>query len=176
MATIRKRGNKWQVQVRRKGFTPTSRSFYRKSDAETWARHTEARADRRGLPPNPELLSRLTVAELIERYRDTVTVKKRGRETETGRLNVMLRHRLARIRLADLTPAHFSAYRDERLRTLKPGTIRRELSLLQHVLEVARREWAIPIPDNPVAGIKKPPPDRPRDRRLESEELQRLLL
>lgn len=36
MATIRKRGSKWQVQVRRGGFAAQSRSFSQQRDAERW--------------------------------------------------------------------------------------------------------------------------------------------
>jgi len=46
MATICRRGDKWQVQVRRKGCPPLSRSFNQKADAQAWARHVELLADR----------------------------------------------------------------------------------------------------------------------------------
>jgi len=35
MATIRKRGGKWQVQIRRQGYRATSRTFSSKNDALT---------------------------------------------------------------------------------------------------------------------------------------------
>ena len=38
MATIRKRGPKYQAIVRRHGFGSTSKTFHRKSDAQEWAR------------------------------------------------------------------------------------------------------------------------------------------
>jgi hypothetical protein len=41
MPTIRKRGAKWQVQIRRKGQCPVSQSFIAKKDAEMWAREME---------------------------------------------------------------------------------------------------------------------------------------
>ena len=41
MPTIRKRGHKWQVQVRRLGLRPISRSFHVLKDAQAWARHME---------------------------------------------------------------------------------------------------------------------------------------
>lgn len=175
MATIRKRGEKWQVQVRRKGQQPLSRSFQKKADAQTWARNTEADLDRQGLPPNTRQLKSTTVHDLIERYRDTMTVRKRGKVQETDRLNLMLRHRLAKATLAELSPSIFTKYRDERLTCCKPETVRRELSLLQHVFEIARREWGVPITVNPLANVKKPPADPPRERRLDGDELDRLI-
>ncbi len=96
MATIRKRGRKWQVQVRRKGFPPMSRSFQRKADASTWARHMETEADRQNLPADPRVLRSVTVGQIMARYRDTVTVNKRGCRNETIILNALLRLREGR--------------------------------------------------------------------------------
>lgn len=78
MANIRKQGAKWQAQVRRKELPSISRSFHRKRDAEEWARQIELQADRRELPQDPKVLERITLRELVERYRDTVCIKKRG--------------------------------------------------------------------------------------------------
>jgi integrase len=130
----------------------------------------EIEADRNELPHDPKQLERLTVADLITRYRDTVTVKKRGKEFETVRLNMMLRHSLAQTSLSKLTSSIFSAYREERLQVCMSETVRRELSLIQHVFEVARKEWSVPLSSNPVADIKKPPANKPRDRRLDDDE------
>jgi hypothetical protein len=80
MATIRKRGAKWQVQVRRTGYPSVSRSFQIRKDAEAWARQTEMQADRSELPSNMKVLHSLTLGHLVERYRDTVSTKKRGHE------------------------------------------------------------------------------------------------
>ena len=46
MANIRKRGDKWQVQVRRLGFPNRSRSFNRHEEAKAWARAQELAMDR----------------------------------------------------------------------------------------------------------------------------------
>jgi hypothetical protein len=85
MATIRKRGTKWQVQIPRVGVRPISRSFSAKplrKDAEAWARQMEVQADRRDLPSDPKSLQRVTLGQLVERYRDTVSVRKRGYDVE----------------------------------------------------------------------------------------------
>jgi hypothetical protein len=50
MATLRRRGKRWQVQVRRNGRPSLSRSFQLKSDALAWARQQDLEADRQGLP------------------------------------------------------------------------------------------------------------------------------
>ena len=46
MATIRKRGQSWQAQVRRQGHAPITKSFLKRADAELWAKQTEVALDR----------------------------------------------------------------------------------------------------------------------------------
>ena len=56
-------------------------------------------------------------------------------------VNAFLRHPLAKVLLSHLTPQRVAAYRDERLMTVKPSTLNRQLDILRHALEVARKEW-----------------------------------
>ena len=118
MASIRKRKGKWQVQIRRKGSGAFSRTFHVLKDAQAWARHMEARADRGELPAHPESLSGITLAQLVVRYRDTVSPRKPTREIERLILNAFLRHPICSCPVPDITTAHFAAYRDERLREI----------------------------------------------------------
>lgn len=175
MATIRKRGDKWQVIVRRKGVAPLARSFTYKADADEWARHMETQADRRGLPPDPRELDRITIADVLERYRDDVVTKKRACAVETIILNAMLRQGFVHMTLADMTPSIFATYRDMRLRTVKPVTINRELALIRHAFDIAVKEWDIPIPNNPLSSVRRPKIQNRRERRLYPDELDALL-
>jgi len=175
MATIRKRGNKWQVRVRRKGSLPVSKTFIRKEDANLWARQTEITADRRGLPVDTQSLAEMTVADLLCHYRDTVVPMKRGANVETFILNAFLRHGIARLPLSELSSLHLSKYRDERLGRVKPVTVSRELGIIQHAFEIARNEWGIPLLENPLARVKKPSQFTRRDRRIEDGEFDCLI-
>ena len=96
---------------------------------------------------------------------------RRGQAVETFVLNAFLRQDLAQTRLSNLTPDAFATYRDQRLRTVRPGTINRELGLIQHIFEVARTDWGIPV-TNPIKAIRKPNADRARERRLSGDELE----
>jgi hypothetical protein len=117
MATIRKRGTKWQVQIRSVGVRAISRSFHMRKDAEAWGRQMEVQADRRELPRDPKALQRLTLGQLVERYRDTVSVRKRGYDVERIVLNAFLRHRICSKPLSEIEASDFASYRDERLMT-----------------------------------------------------------
>ena len=174
MATIRKRNGKWQVQIRRESVGSRSQTFNLKSDAERWARQVEQEFDRHGIAADLTALRTTTLADLIVRYRNSVVVKKRSREIETVILNACLRLDWIQTPLIKVTPDLFSNYRDQRLQKCKPATVRRELGLLQHVFEVAMKEWAIPLPQNPVAKITKPSPAPNRERRISKEEERRL--
>ena len=173
MATIRKRNGTWQVQIRRRGQT-VSKTFKQRTDAQRWANQTELEADRKGLSTDFSTLKRLTVGDILVRFRDTVAPQRRGHKNETIVLNAFLRNELARVRLSELAPDSFGAYRDARLQAVKPGTINRELGLIQHIFEVARTEWSIPIAINPVKAIRKPKADKARDRRLQPGEWEKL--
>jgi hypothetical protein len=82
MATIRQRGNKYQVQIRRNGHRQLTRSFNLRRDAIAWAQQMEVQADRNDLPADDAVLKRLTVGDLVMRYRDTISVRKKNKDWE----------------------------------------------------------------------------------------------
>jgi hypothetical protein len=157
MATIRRRGSAWQAQVRRQGSTPITKSFATKADAALWARDLERSIDRAELPANIRNLERITLADLLARYEAEVTPRKRGAKQERYKLRVIRSHAIAAAPLAKLTSSTLCSYRDDRLKKVRAGTVRRELALLQHCLEIARREWGTPSPDEPHAEHHPPP-------------------
>jgi integrase len=174
MASLRKRGSKWQAQVRLKGRPAGSRSFTFKSDAELWARQTEVALERDEFPDAWRSLKTVNLGELLERYEKTVTARKKGQAAERYLLRILRRHPLGALRLDKLNSFMVTAYRDDRLRVVSPSSVRRELAVLQHCLEVARHEWDILLATNPVAKVKKPVQGRPRERRITPNELERL--
>lgn len=80
MASIRKHRKKWQVQVRRLGQPALSRSFVTRADAQRWARQTEMSIERAELQGDLGLLRRVTLADLLRRYRDEISPSKRSVE------------------------------------------------------------------------------------------------
>jgi hypothetical protein len=114
MASIHKHRTKWQVQIRRTGTKHLTKSFHRFEDAKAWARQMEVQADRVDLPFDPKALDRVTLCELVVRYRDTISIKKRSFESERYILNAFLTHRLCSWRLSELRTEDFASYRGER--------------------------------------------------------------
>jgi integrase len=172
MATITKRGDSWFAQVRRKGFAPRYKSFKRKGDAQQWAREQEMSVDNGSAATKGQ--SRATIAQLLERYLREVTVHKKGAASERARIGKMQKAPLANLSLQSLTPAAVAAYRDARLQLVKPGTVRRELVILHHLIEVASKEWGLHAGFNPVSRITRPIVRDQRERRVEADELTRL--
>jgi integrase len=176
MASIRKHRNRWQVQVRRLGSRSISKSFLNRKDAEAWARHCEVQIDQKNLPQDPRQLQRFTLGELVIRYRDTVTPHKRAANVEIIVLNAFLRHPICSKKLSDLTPQDFCDYRDERLKEVKANSLKRMLSPIQNLFEVAKTEWGLPLRDNPISTLKIACLSNRRERRLRDGELDRLII
>jgi len=115
-----------------------------------------------------------TLKELLERYLVEVTPLKKGAGPETNRLRAFMRHPLARRIVAGIRGVDIARFRDERLQKVSSATVKRDLVLLGHVFEVARKEWGIHV-HNPVRDIKLPANGKPRERRLQAGEETRLL-
>ena len=174
MASFRKRGPwQWQAQVRKKGQPLQTRTFETRALAEQWARAIEVEMDKGVFVSRVEAES-TTLKELLERYLAEITPRKKGAASETNRLRALMRLQLALRYVAGIRGMDIARFRDERLRKVTPSTVKRDLVLLGHVFEVARKEWGIYV-QNPVRDIRLPTDNRPRDRRLQAGEEARLL-
>jgi hypothetical protein len=153
MATIRKHREKWQVQIRRAGLKPLSKSFTVRKDALEWARHTERLADRQELPTDPKALQKLTLGDLVRRYRDTVSPRKKTGHTEQIVLNAILAHPICLKRLSELRTEDFAEYRDQRLQKLKPVSLKRELVPIRHLFQIAPESAGSALRANPPYAL-----------------------
>jgi integrase len=175
MATIRKLRGRWQAQVRRRGVAPRAKSFNSKAEAQRWAQDLEAEANRSGWVADTRLAEKTTLRELLTRYCAEVTPGKRGAVSEASRINSILRCPMSHRTLAKLTSADVATYRDERLKSVAPATVVRELNTVSHAIEIATREWGLWLPRNPVKLVRRPQVPRGRTRRLKAGEEVRLL-
>lgn len=175
MATITRRGNRWSVQIRRKGQRNQSKTFSNRADAKAWAAIEEARIERGDVIQDRSMLSRTTLADIILRYISDVSPAKRGAESEILRLKKITRDAIGEVSLANLSSCELAAYRDRRLRLVKSATVHRELALMSHAIDVARREWGVTLANNPVKLIRKPSANASRERRLDPGEYRRIV-
>jgi len=174
MATIRSRGSRWQAAVKRKGHPTIYQSFDLKKDAEKWARQQERLIDVGRWVDRSEA-EQTTFGELLDRYAREISIDKRGVDVELIRINALKRSSIARLSVSAITGQVIAAWRDTRLKEVSPSTVAREFQLLSHVFTVAIREWAFPLPVNPVSMARKPRSAAPRDKVLTDEQRKALL-
>ena len=165
MATIRQRDDRWQAIIKRKGYPLQTKTFNQKKDAEKWARQQERLMDI-GDWIDQSAVQQTTLMQLLDRYAETISTNKRGHQAEAYRIGQFKQQDLAKYSLSAITAQTIASWRDARLKEVSSGTVLRELQLLGHVFSVAIREWAIPLPANPVSLIRKPRAGKPRDRIL----------
>lgn len=174
MATIRQRNDRWQVIIKRKGYPSQAKTFDLRKDAEKWARQQERAIDAGQWQDRTEA-EQTTLAELLERYSREVSKAKRGADAEAYRIDQFKRSKLAKYSPAAITSRLIATWRDDRLQEVSPGTVLRELQLLGHVFTVAIREWGIALHSNPVSLVRKPAPNKARDRVLTDTQREALV-
>jgi len=175
LATFRKRNGKWHVQIRRAGYPSVTKSFSLKADGEAWSRRLERDIDNGYLIQDRQHLGTWTLKQLLERYEATVTPNKRGAEIESFHLRALKRHRFSDCHIKNIGSQHVACFRDDRLRSVSSSTVKRELGILRHCFEVARKDWGLVIDNNPVSMIVMPKSAKPRERRLNDKELNSII-
>jgi hypothetical protein len=144
-----------KAEIRLRG-QPYLCQTFRLSDAQRWADDTEAILRSGGYvgeaPSND-----MTFMKTLDRYELGVSSQKRpntrAREITSAKV---LRKQFTGLTLKKITPALVAEFRDERLKTVSPSTLQKDLALLSHLYTIARTEWALEIA-NPVASIRKSP-------------------
>ena len=173
MASFRQHGNGWQARIRRHGYPDQTKTFENKSRAEKWARSIESEIDK-SLFANASEAQRNTLGDLIARYLVEVTPTMKGASEDTIRLKAIGRKPIAQWSLSNLSATRIAAYRDERLKEVSNGTVIRELACLSSIINHARREWGVNVP-NPVQMVRKPQSPQARARVLADDEVFKLM-
>lgn len=162
MASIRKRGKAWSVELYRHGHREHA-TFRTKSEAAQWALQREAELTGARLPDR-------TLDDALARYEREKGPSLSSPRWVTTKVRNLREHPLARKPLAAIQPHNLAAWRDERLQAVKPATVNRELNLLRSVLEAARRDWGW-LRENPMADLKRPKNPPSRKRRISEREV-----
>lgn len=172
MASFRKRSGGWRAEVAKRGIRDSA-TFPTKAEAQAWATQREA-----------EILSGVaghsagvnsSLSDALMRYKREVSPTKAGQRWEEVRLE-KLNNELPFVgeRIGDVTVDQIAEWRDAQLKVLKAPSVRREMTLLSSVFEIAKREWRW-CKANPVREVKRPGNGRPRDRRVSADEERQLI-
>ena len=168
MASFTKRNNSWRCTIRCKGHPTLSKTFPSKALAQRWALDTEQSIDC-GSKLSPSL------RDCLIRYAKEISPLKKGCRQERSKITAILMHSVTSLPIDAVKPSELAMMRDDWLKQgKKPATVRLRLLLLSHVYTTAMREWGLPLV-NPVSNIRKPSVNNARTRRLEGDELERIL-
>jgi integrase len=159
----------YRVFIRHKDFN-RSETFKTRAAAKQF----DAIAEAEYLAGKRTKLSSKTFGEAMQRYAKLVSPKKKGARWEIVRLAALGRDKIASVPLSELGPSDISEWRDRRLLEVSAGSVRREMTLIRSVLEIARKEWQW-IEKNPTKDVKPPSDNKPRDRRPTQEEIALLI-
>lgn len=168
MATIRKKGKRWEAAVARKGIRKSS-TFATKLEAQMWAADIEKKIIGGGY-----LINDHTVEDLLQRYLSVVSIKKRGADKEKIRIMRLCRDPVAQLKLSELQPSRMAEWRDRLLETVTEATVQRYWNLFSHAFNVAVNEWQW-LSENPLKKVTRPKSTPARDRRISQDEIDRLL-
>lgn len=175
MASIRKRGNKWEVRIRKQGWPLTCKSFTTKVLATQWARQIESEMDRGIFISRTEAES-TTLHQALDRYIAEYIPRLSDPNRETNRAKAIQsqpfsKKFMASIRTKDI--AEFIALRTKE--GAGPNTIRLDLAILSRLFEVAASDWGMESLSNPIRKASKPKLPGGRTRRLNKDEEVKLL-
>ena len=172
MATIRKRNNKYQVQIRIKGLS-TSATLISLDHARRWARQKELELESKlklGKLYRPKYFK-----EIILHYKQKVTPLKKSSHNENIIIESLVRNPWMLIPLEKLQPIDITNYRDVRLANIKPSSFAREFGILRHALKIARVEWGWEVPIDLFRHIKIPKLYQRVIRRIQDKDLELIL-
>lgn len=191
MGTIEERlsdsGEKaYRAKVRLKGFPPQSATFIRKTDAKVWIQQTETEI-REGRYFNKAKAKKYTLANVIDRYLDTLVNNNPSRVKDVKRLLEWWREELGDYALSDLNKDLFVQTREKLQRkprdrktsktttnTLSNSTINRYWVALKTALNMAVNEWEW-VATNPMGKVNQLKEPEGRTRFLSDQERARLL-
>ena len=176
MATITKRkSGKWTAEVRtHKKYI--SKTFIKKSNASNWAKEIEYQLDREQYEDFSESV-RITLGELITRYRDEITPTKKGAKEEKYKLNFILRNKIVKCRVLSLKTKQILEFKNDIKETRAASTVNKYIHYIYTIWETARVQWDIALPSrNPASLVSKEKIKTKIDRILSPDEYQDLLV
>ena len=153
MAYFRKINGKWNVEIKKQGYPRKSKTFIDKKTANKWARDIELQMER-GLYEDYTKAGQTTLGELLVKYRDEITITKKGAKQETHKLNLLIKNNVSKYNLMQLNSSHLYKLKKELSDTRSSKTVNDYLHLIRHAWNTAKKVWSIQLPAvNPVTLV-----------------------
>ena len=174
MASIRKRGERWQVRIQLSGHPEASKTFPNKKDALLWAKKTESDMER-GVWLGIKHVD-ISIQDALARYSEEVTPSKKGASRELNRIKHLMGYKIATKNLCSVRGSDVAEFRDALIgKGYAPATVKKFLEVLSSLFNTAISEWGYESLGNPVRQVKKPIVRNGRTRRLDAKEEYALL-
>ncbi len=182
MASYKKIGNSWRAEVRRKGIYK-SQTWPTKAQAVTWATGIEAKIISGTLTADAEIAHDKTITDLMNRYAEEVSVKKRGTRWEQIRISSLIQSQITLdkrlfivgdVRLSEFDERFVAAWRDMRSKQVSGSTVNREWNIFSNAFKIAIKEWKW-IKHNPWHEVSRPKENPARTRIASEDEIQKLI-
>ena len=172
MASFVRVGNKTKALVRKQGFPTRAKTFLRLADAKKWARKIEAQIEG-GLVDKRILLRHHTLAEALKHYFKSCERRNLKALRYIQAHSRIICKALGHLRLCDLNVKKLEEYRDSRLQTVSPASVKHELGIIKRSLAEFCNSKG--LTDYQVPAIRPPKISNARSRRLKNGELVNLL-
>lgn len=180
MASIRKRGESWVVDIRRKGHKSISKSFPTKGRAQEWSRQVEREMDTMDFK-DLRSLADVQLEKLINRYIEEIgAIKPFGRNKKA--VLESLKRDLGSVTIPALDADRLVEHIHKRVRSGAGGvTIAIELTYLGSVFKVAKQMWKLPLNLDVISEARSrlqfmglSTKSKERDRRPTDDEIDRI--
>ena len=145
----------FQVQIKRKGIKTLVKTFATRTDAKKWARTIERELDQGNCIDYSEA-NRLTLGDLFKRYiREDKHKRIKSWRMHEFRIGILLKDTISDTNLLRLSSKHLSEFKYRKRQEVGPSTWNKYLSLISVVIDTARRDWGIYLPNNPVRNAER---------------------
>lgn len=170
MATFQKRNGRVTATVRIKSHPAKSKTFDTLRDAKAWAKETEVQFKNE----NELIFDHVIFKDAFIEYRDTVRAKSKNSKREISRCNFILKNMDMNIPLSKVDRAFLVDWREKRLESVTPATVRREFIMLAGFFTwcVEVKLW---LQVSPIKEVKFPKDSDHREKIISDQEIETLL-
>ena len=172
MASVIKRKNGWQCEVRIKGHPRITKTLKHFADAKRWGLETELKIRREEAGILKIKFPKF--AEVAHKYINEISISKRSFKDERYTILSLLREPWSEYPINRITVTVVGSYRDKQLKTVSGSTVNRRLDVISTIFTSCKKEWGYPV-NNPVLSIRRPKKSEPRNRRFTEDELHKLI-
>ena len=171
-----KNKKRYKVRIEYKGKRVSSKTFIKRSDAILYERNALAELQKTGHIVDHSAQAVMTFSDALEKYKNEISINKKGYRQESYRIKALQEHKLAALTLINVRSKDIASFVKERERKgNSASTINKFIAIIEHLFNVARREWDMEGLNNPVANVTKPKVKNERTRRLVDNEESDLL-